>query len=48
MIAAQDIIITIAEKIGLRDAADGWALYEVTPQAEHFIRGQEYLGEKFV
>jgi hypothetical protein len=39
------VIERIAEKIGLREPGDGWALFEVTPQSEHFIRGQEYIGD---
>ena len=42
---AHDVIVQIANKIGLHDPSDGWALFEVTPQIEHFIRGQEYLGD---
>lgn len=42
---ATEVIETVSGKIGLRDPSDGWALFEVTPQSEHFIRGQEYLGD---
>jgi len=42
---ALDVISLLASKIGLREPGDGWALFEVTPQYEHFIRGQEYLGD---
>lgn len=41
---ATDVVQTVAAKIGLR-STDGWALFESTPQAEHFIRGHEYLGD---
>lgn len=39
---AADVIAAIASKIGLRTIA-GWALFESTPQAEHFIRNHEYV-----
>jgi len=39
---AADVIVELAEKIGLQDV-DGWALYEQTPDDEHFIRQQEYI-----
>jgi hypothetical protein len=41
---ATDVVATVAEKVGLR-STDGWAIFEATPLAEHFIRGQDYLGD---
>eukprot|EP00039_Didymoeca_costata_P024022 m.9005 g.9005 ORF g.9005 m.9005 type:complete len:2048 (+) comp3994_c0_seq1:287-6430(+) len=41
---ASDVIAAVAEKIGLQNTA-GWALFESTPQAEHFIRNYEYVGD---
>lgn len=39
-----DTIEAIGSKINLADL-DGWALFEASPQSEHFIRGQEYMGD---
>ena len=39
---AANVIVDLAEKIGLKDA-EGWALFETTPDYEHFVRGQEYI-----
>ncbi len=36
------MIAELAGKIGLQDT-DGWALFERTPDSEHFVRGQEYI-----
>lgn len=41
---SSDVILAIAGKIGLKATA-GWALFESTPQAEHFIRNHEYIGD---
>jgi myosin-7 len=41
---AHDAIAELAQKLNLRDT-DGWSLFETTPQSEHFIRGQEYIGD---
>eukprot|EP00036_Acanthoecidae_sp_10tr_P012400 CAMPEP_0206295594 /NCGR_PEP_ID=MMETSP0106_2-20121207/5245_1 /ASSEMBLY_ACC=CAM_ASM_000206 /TAXON_ID=81532 /ORGANISM="Acanthoeca-like sp., Strain 10tr" /LENGTH=2074 /DNA_ID=CAMNT_0053726249 /DNA_START=150 /DNA_END=6370 /DNA_ORIENTATION=- len=41
---AADVIAAIAAKIGLQNTA-GWALFESTPQVEHFIRNHEYVGD---
>lgn len=41
---ASDTLTAIAQKINLLDL-DGWALFEASPQSEHFIRGQEYMGD---
>lgn len=41
---AADVIGAVADKIGLQNTA-GWALFESTPQAEHFIRNYEYVGD---
>jgi myosin-7 len=39
-----DVIKAISDKVGLINVA-GWALYESTPQTEHFIRNHEYIGD---
>ena len=41
---AQDTIKQLAEKIGM-DESDGWALFEVTPDFEHYLRGTTYIGD---
>lgn len=41
---ASDVILAIASKVGLLTTA-GWALFESTPQAEHFIRNHEFIGD---
>jgi hypothetical protein len=43
--SATDVIINLADKIGLQTSTDGWALFEVTPQSEHYVRGPEYIGD---
>lgn len=40
----EDTIKSLAEKIGLLDTL-GWALFEVTPDFEHYLRGQTYIGD---
>ena len=37
-----DVIQLLAVKIDLQDT-DGWGLYEVNPEREHFIKGHEYI-----
>lgn len=39
-----DVIKAIADKMGLQSTS-GWALFESTPQAEHFCRNHEYVGD---
>ncbi|EGD81471.1 myosin-X [Salpingoeca rosetta] len=41
---ARDVIEDLASKIGLQ-STEGWALFETTPQAEHFIRGTEFVAD---
>jgi len=41
---ASDVIQAVADKMSLQSTA-GWSLFESTPQAEHFIRGHEYVGD---
>ncbi|EDQ90831.1 uncharacterized protein MONBRDRAFT_15843, partial [Monosiga brevicollis MX1] len=39
-----DVVDAIANKIDLKDP-DGWALFETNPDEEHYVRGQDYLGD---
>ena len=41
---ATNTLDAVGQKIQLADL-DGWALFEASPQSEHFIRGQEYIGD---
>jgi hypothetical protein len=42
LFSAADVILDLSKKIGLQDT-DGWAIFEQTPDSEHFIKGQEYV-----
>lgn len=39
---ASDVVEQLSAKILLKDS-DGWALFESTPDSEHFIRSTDYL-----
>ena len=41
---ASDVIKALAEKIELQNV-DGWALFEVNPDKEHFVRSHEYIAD---
>lgn len=41
---ASDVIKALAEKIELQNV-DGWALFEVNPEKEHFVRSHEYIAD---
>ena len=41
---ASDVIKALAEKIELQNV-DGWALFEVDPDKEHFVRSHEYIAD---
>ena len=41
---ATDVVHDIAQKIDLQ-STDGWALFEVTPDMEYYIKGHEYIAD---
>lgn len=41
---ASDVIKALADKIELQNV-DGWALFEVDPDKEHFVRSHEYIAD---
>lgn len=41
---SSDVIQLLAMKIDLQET-DGWGLYEVNPEKDHFIKGHEYIAD---
>lgn len=41
---ASDVVKSLASRIDLQ-LSDGWALFEVNPDREHFIKGHDYISD---
>lgn len=41
---ASDVVRSLASRVDLQ-SSDGWALFEVNPDHEHFIKGFEYISD---
>lgn len=41
---ASDVIKSLASRVDLQ-SSDGWGLFEVNPDREHFIKGHDYISD---